>query len=232
MLTTSPHLPRSPKQPLGLLLFDLDGTLLDSSEGIFNAIKHAFICHKLPVDFKADTLRQHAGRGVEFLLKKINGQLTSEQLSTLKYDAFLHYQLHAADMTHPFIGTRELMDTLHEYSIDWGIVTSKTRKLTAAVIDKVPQYKNAKIIVCADDLTYKKPHPMPIIHALKSLNRTSQHTAYIGDTQSDMIAAKRAYCYRIFADYGYEVSTINEDDYDLKISNLEQLRQWIIYTLV
>lgn len=231
MLTTSPHLPKNPKYPLDLLLFDLDGTLLDSSDGIFNAIKHAFVRHQLDVDFEADTLRQHAGRGVEFLLKRINDQISSEQLKTLKHDAFMHYQQHAADMTHPFIGAHELMSTLHEQQISWGIVTSKTRKLTEAVIAKVPQYQDAKVVVCADDLTYKKPHPMPIIHALKSLNKVPQNSAYIGDTQPDMLAAKCAHCYRIFADYGYEASTVNEDDYDLKISNLEQLRQWIIYTL-
>lgn len=232
MLTTSLHLPRSPKYPLDLLLFDLDGTLLDSSDGIFDAVKHAFINHELKIDFNADMLRQHAGRGVEFLLTKINEQLTREQLNVLKYDAFMHYQQHAADMTHPFIGAHELMNTLHQQRISWGIVTSKTRKLTEAVIAKVPQYQEAKIVICADDLSYKKPHPMPIIHALKTLDKIPQHAAYIGDTKPDMLAAKHAHCYRIFADYGYEANMMNDDDYDLKISNLEQLRQWIISTLV
>ena len=229
MLITSPRSQRSPKHRLDLLLFDLDGTLLDSSDGIFTAIKHAFLNHQLKVDFKADTLRQHAGRGIEFLLKQIDGKLTNNQLITLKNDVFFHYQMHAAGMTHPFAGANELINTLLEHNIEWGIVTSKTRKLTEAVLSQIPQHKDAKIIVCADDLTYKKPHPMPILHALQLLNKTAQHSAYIGDTKTDMLAAKRAHCYRIFANYGYEANEINDNDYDLKISNLEQLRQWIIY---
>lgn len=71
---------------------------------------------------------------------------------------------------------------------------------------------------------------MPLIYAVKTLGIYSQCCAYVGDTKSDMLAAKHAHCYRIFAEYGYEACALGSDDYDFKISNLEQLRQWIIST--
>ncbi|WP_395946846.1 HAD family hydrolase [Caedibacter taeniospiralis] len=228
MSTTSPRSKKKPK--LKLVLFDLDGTLLDSSTGIFSAIQYAFTSHNLTIDFEASTLRQHAGRGVEFLLQKINNKLNKDQLLSLKHAAFSHYQTHAVSMTHPFQGVKEIIETLKSHAISWGIVTSKTRELTESVLAKVPYYDQARIVVCADDLNYKKPHPMPLIYAVKTLGIYSQCCAYVGDTKSDMLAAKHAHCYRIFAEYGYEACALGSDDYDFKISNLEQLRQWIIST--
>ncbi|WP_157966648.1 HAD family hydrolase [Fastidiosibacter lacustris] len=217
------------RNKLKLILFDLDGTLLDSSTGIFNAIRYAFIAHNLQVAFEEQTLLKHAGRGVEFLFKEINGKLTKDELISLKETAFWHYQTHAQDTTESYPNVRELFETLQKKAIKWGVVTSKTRVLTEAVLPKLPLFESAAIVVCADDLTYKKPHPMPLLYAMQKLNVSHRCTAYVGDAKTDMCAAKYAGCYRIFANYGYEAVKLTVQEYDLKISNVEQLITWITY---
>ena len=226
MLTTLSHLEKQIK----CILFDLDGTLLDSSFGIFTSIEHAFSQHGLKVDFDHEQLRQYAGNGVTFLLQKIDRQLSKDQLQALKESAFAHYQRHAGDHSRCYPGIKQLFMALKSLGIHWGIITNKTRQLSLAVIESIPMYEECKLLVCADDLAYKKPHPMPILHALAKMNHRACQSAYVGDTLSDMQAAKYSGCFRIFAEYGYANLSTQLDRQmfcDVTIENLEQLRQWI-----
>ncbi|WP_162902339.1 HAD family hydrolase [Facilibium subflavum] len=215
-----------------LVLFDLDGTLLDSSKGVFACIEYAFAQSGIKVDFNHEDLRSYVGNGVAFLLQKINNQLTATQLQALKSLAFTYYQTYAYSLTFAFDGVACLLTTLKEYKIDWAVVTNKTRTLTEAVLQKLPCHEQMKALICADDLTYKKPHPQPLLQVIKDCDAKVEKTLFVGDGLNDMKAAKYAGCQAVLATYGYVDDKALAYPGIIKINDLEQLKTWITYLSV
>lgn len=211
-----------------LILFDLDGTLLDSAEGVFAAIEHALESHGLKPAFNRSELKPFTGYGVSYLLRRICPSLSDQQLQALKDDAFSHYKQQAAFTTSAYPKIKPLLQSLKQHRIDWGIITSKTRGLTEAVIDKIPDYKAMKILICRDDLPCAKPHPMALCHAMRKFNLPAACVLYVGDSLSDMRAAKYAGCRAILAGYGYLPEAADDWPYAAKIEHPEQLQKWII----
>lgn len=212
-----------------LILFDLDGTLLDSSKGIFSSIRHAFLAHDIPVDFDDQALRNQAGNGVGYLVSKIKNNLSKAQVSAIKKSAFGYYKKHAYDETTAYEGAKELLERLNEKGILWGVITNKTRDLTEAVFPLVPSFETASILICREDLAYHKPHPIGFFHAFKTLNIQAKDALYVGDGLVDMLAAKYALCQSVIAKYGYVSKDVALWPHDASIDSLEQLRQWITY---
>ncbi|MFZ9035399.1 MAG: HAD family hydrolase [Francisellaceae bacterium] len=138
------------KKPPRLILFDLDGTLIDSATSIFAAIEHAFSHFGLNIDFDRHQLVDVIGNGVGFILKKIKPELDQGDIDKFRAIAFSHYQQHAKTQTQLFSGVEMLINTLNRQKVLWGIITNKTRLLTEAVIARIPAYHSAVIVLCAD----------------------------------------------------------------------------------
>lgn len=185
------------------VLFDLDGTLLDTASDLGNALNELRHNHQLP-PLPLATIRPYAGYGSREMLK-LAFDIDEHHPHYPNYlDHFLQlYQTHLTRTTQFFPGMEELLTQLDERGITWGIVTNKPGRFAFDLLKTMKLDQRAACIVCGDSLSKRKPDPDQILHACDLLNITPANTLYIGDTVIDVTASKAAGTKSIVALYGY-----------------------------
>jgi 2-phosphoglycolate phosphatase len=179
------------KSPLKAVLFDLDGTLVDSEKDIAEAANYTREHYGL--DRVSDsTIAQYVGNGVLVLLEKSLG--TSDQVKILEaYKVFQdYYRLHCADHTKPYPGTFELLDHLKGRNIQMGVVSNKPQEFTDSVLRQLNLAPYFGVAFGPEATTNRKPHPEPLLIAAQKLGAKPEEAIMIGDSVVDIMAAKAA----------------------------------------
>ena len=197
----------------GCILFDLDGTLLDSAIDIAEAGNQLLRSHNQPTLSLAQ-FRPLTGEGAIKFIEIGFGYLPEATILTqLKQELFSNYENIKHRNSSLFAGVEPMLEEINLAGIPWGIVTNKSTRLTLPLLDIFPIFNTAKALVCADTLSKDKPHPEPILHACATLKRKNTVSLYIGDHERDMQAGTAAGLTTIAALYGY-------------IENIQQTQQW------
>lgn len=185
------------------ILFDLDGTLLDTARDLGNALNHVLARYKLPLcDY--EQYRPVASHGSMGLLNLGFGDLIKEyDFESLRSEFLDFYNANLCVDTLPFDGVDQLITTLDQKDLPWGIVTNKPGWLTDALLPNFNQFKNCKVVISGDTLAERKPHPAPLLHAAEAINVEASSVWYIGDAERDIQAANAANMISVIADYGY-----------------------------
>ncbi|MEY3183310.1 MAG: hypothetical protein RLZ35_1295 [Pseudomonadota bacterium] len=174
------------------ILFDLDGTVLDTApdiQRVINQIREEQGLSPLPLE----QVRPHVSGGSGLLATLLCDTRPSEQaLLGLKKQLLHRYQAHQCEHIVFFPGMEDLLHTLDRQNIPWGIVTNRTQALAEKAISRYPVFEKAHCVVCADTTPHPKPHPAPLLHACTLLNIDPTHTVYIGDDSIDILAGKAA----------------------------------------
>lgn len=200
------------------MLFDLDGTLVDTAPDLALALNHTLFKNGYPEkDFK--DIRGLVSRGGKELIK-LGFKIDEKNINFNKYhQQFLEfYQNNIAINSQLFSEMDSIIDSL-KY---WGIVTNKPTNLATSLLKKLSL--NPDILVCGDSLKYNKPHPKPILFAMQKLG--VKNCAFVGDSIVDMQAANSANITAIAVSYGYETPQKNWKYHHL-ISQPIELKQWI-----
>lgn len=209
--------------------FDLDGTLEDSAYGILKTIE--YLCQKLEIIYPGDKkLRPFVGEGIISLLKLCDHTLSEEKLNQGFLWGLEYHRENAFKHTAIFSDVQALLEEIDQQKIIWGIVTNKVRSIIEPSLKRLPFKPQNDLIICADDLRYAKPHPLPLIEICQRAKIKPYEAIFIGDSVTDLKAAKSANVKAIFANYGY--GNFNEAErlgFDATINNLEELRQWLIF---
>ncbi|MEM7467742.1 MAG: HAD-IA family hydrolase [Pseudomonadota bacterium] len=223
----------SERQPRSLkaLLFDLDGTLLDTAPDLVASVNHvrAEIFSLPPIT--AEQLRPVVGKGSAAMLKLATP--LSEAGTELKRCQALMLDYYAANLineTKPFPGISQLLDYLDETDgIRWGIVTNKPSRFTLPILHGLCLSERAACVVCADMVEAPKPAPDALLFAANALQLPTESCAYLGDANSDMEAAQSAQMCAIAAEWGYIESSEKLDDwpFEARFSTPKQVLQWI-----
>ena len=184
------------------VLFDLDGTLLDSAPDLVATLNHLRSGRGLSA-MPVDDLRHFVSRGAGGLIKA-GMPPCDEGTLQLSRKAFLeHYADNSFIKTRPFDGVEAVLEKLKNAGIPWGIVTNKAEVLTLPIIEKVGWAALAGAIICGDSLEYSKPHPAPVLAACELLGVNPSETLMVGDDKRDIEAGKRAGCHTALVTYGY-----------------------------
>ena len=193
------------------VIFDLDGTLVDTAPDLAAALNYLLITHnKAPLDF--DDIRHVASDGSLGLIKLGFGIHEKDPRYPILRKEFLHYYLnHIADRSVLFEGMDEILHFIESLQIPWGVVTNKPTDLTLKLLKALSLDKRTNCVVCGDTLKERKPHPEPLIYAAKLLNLKPEECCYIGDAERDVQASKAAKMTSIFASYGYLHADINPE---------------------
>lgn len=212
------------------ILFDLDGTLLDTAPDLAKAANCLYQAHgKNSIEF--ESLRLLAGEGSPKFIEHGFGKLDELKDYAALRKEYLDYYFQTQYTTSIFFpGIETLLQELNTRELPWGIVTNKSTDLTTALFPKFPLLETAKVIVCADTLEKAKPHPEPLWYACEKLNVSPNHSVFIGDHERDVQAAKAAGLTAIAALYGYIPSmeiakTWQADKY---ISTVEELSKLLL----
>jgi len=198
------------------ILFDLDGTLLDTALDFEYAIQQlasdlSLSSSIIPLpsitisrDFSIDSLRYAVNNGVEAIIKlAFNIEKNHPHYGLLSETFLSHYLKCLGQHVVLFPGILECLSQLNTAKIPWGIVTNKLQKFTLPLIEKLSILQQAQIVVSGDTLVHTKPHPAPLEYACKKMNMNPRHTLYVGDAQRDVQAAQAAHMPCVVATYGY-----------------------------
>lgn len=188
---------------LQAVLFDLDGTLADTSTDMADALNILFDAIGKPsIDY--ELARKHTSQGSIALIQLGFDTPLEEPLRTQLQKQYL--QIYAENLclkTKLFPGIPNLLDELDISKIPWGIVTNKPGYLAEPLIKQLDLAERSKCIVSGDSLSRRKPHPDPLHHAATILVVNEQNTIYIGDDPRDIQAGKAAGMLTAVANYGY-----------------------------
>lgn len=215
------------------ILFDLDGTLVDSAPDLFEAIHLTFSQLKLECPTK-ENIRQWIGNGVDKLLHRsltlsLDGLAASADFLWARQIFFDQYQKQSGKYSTLYPDVLRLLRKLHQQKILLACITNKNRQFTIPLLEQLNIKKYFDVIVCGDDLSNKKPHPEPLIYAAKKLNVNVKQCLMVGDSISDIQAAKNAGAAIVCVDYGYSQGTdLKLMNVNATISNISQIEKYIV----
>ncbi|WCM95370.1 HAD-IA family hydrolase [Paracidovorax anthurii] len=185
------------------VLFDLDGTLLDSAPDLAAAADKLRTDRGLP-SLPALKYRSMAGAGARGMLGVAFG-ITPEDADfpALREEFFANYEACIQERTTVFDGVESLIARLVEEGVPWGVVTNKASRFTLPLTQAIPLFGTAGAIVSGDSTPYSKPHPAPLLEAASRLGVDPGECLYVGDDERDIIAGHAAGMGTVAALYGY-----------------------------
>jgi N-acetyl-D-muramate 6-phosphate phosphatase len=187
---------------LRAILFDLDGTLLDTAPdmiGALNALRHEHHLAPLPYDMVRPGVSHGAGR----LVKIGFPDAGPDSVAALQRRFLDIYRGALCSETRLFPGMEQVLNTLAERGLKSGIITNKMAWLTDPLLEQLGLRERFACVVSGDTVAERKPHPLPLLHAAKLAGVASEECIYVGDAERDVQAAHAAGMPALVANYGY-----------------------------
>ena len=189
-----------------LILFDLDGTLVDSAADLYRAMNLSLEKLGFPLVTEVQ-IRAWVGKGAaklcETVLDHLFGDANPEQLNHL-HDTFV--EIYAQELcvdTKVYAGVLEFLQYCQTHQITMACVTNKPEHLARGILDVLGLSAYFKMVIGGDSLAERKPHPLPLLHCMQQQNALASETLMIGDSSNDVEAARRAGIDCIVVSYGY-----------------------------
>jgi phosphoglycolate phosphatase len=210
-------------KPVKLILFDLDGTLIDSAPDLARALNRMLVEFALPKVSQA-LVREWVGNGTAKLVERaldfsvnhllVNQSLTNPEsvielddidaLQSKALDAFLvHYDACCAHKTVLYDGVLGALEQFSRQQITMAIVTNKPRRFIAPILQHLAIAHYFTLCLGGDELVNKKPHPEPLLHCIQVLNVDGSQVLMVGDSRNDIAAARAANITVVAMNYGY-----------------------------
>jgi 2-phosphoglycolate phosphatase len=185
------------------VLFDLDGTLVDSAPDLGAAADKMRTDRGL-ASYPLERYRPMAGAGARGMLGVAFG-ITPEspEFNELREEFFVAYERRMLLNTHVFDGVQALIEALREQGLLWGVVTNKSMRFTDPLTRAIPLFATAGAVVSGDTTPFAKPHAEPLHEAARRLGVPSESCIYVGDDERDIIAGRAAGMRTVAAAYGY-----------------------------
>ncbi|MEZ0152200.1 MAG: HAD family hydrolase [Candidatus Reddybacter sp.] len=185
------------------VLFDLDGTLLDTAPDFTTSINLILKRHQRPTLTENDirAIITHGSAGL--LSHTFHCNEGDANFETLREEFLDIYFAHLAQKTCLFPGLEKLLEALGQRDIPWGIVTNKPRRFTRAILEGIALQPAPQSVVCPDDVTHNKPHAEPVLLACEQLGVAPRNTVFIGDHLRDIESGRNAGTATIAAAFGY-----------------------------
>jgi phosphoglycolate phosphatase len=190
------------------VLFDLDGTLADTAPDLAFALNQVLQEQGYdPLPF--EQIRPVVSHGGLALIKLgFNIDESAPQFDTLRQRLLAIYREHIVHHTTLFAGMANLLDTIEQRGLNWGVVTHKPGWLTEPLLEGLALKKRAATIVSGDTLNERKPHPAPMLLACRQAGSSAAQCLYVGDAERDIEAGRNAGMQTLVALFGY----IGEND--------------------
>ena len=185
------------------VLFDLDGTLIDTApEFIHIGLQLRAAAGLAPMS--GDIIRQSvSGGAISMVQTALELSATDPHFETWRQQFLTLYEAELGQYSAPYPGLVELIAELHGAGVSWGVVTNKLERFAAPLMNRMPFDPPAGAVITPDHVAQPKPDPEAILLACKHLGASPKHSLFIGDHLRDIEAGKSAGCYTIAAAYGY-----------------------------
>jgi len=188
---------------LQAVLFDLDGTLIDTAPD-FAVVVNQLLANHGKAELPYAAIRETVSHGARALVSlAFDLQEGDDGFEALRLELLDLYGQHLSVETALFPGIHELLLWLENHNIPWGIVTNKPRLYAEPILTDLLISERCSAMVCPDDVTNTKPDPEPMLLACKQIGCDVQQTLYVGDHRRDIDAGKNARMKTIAVNYGY-----------------------------
>ncbi|RLA07763.1 MAG: phosphoglycolate phosphatase [Gammaproteobacteria bacterium] len=191
-----------PKNKIQAVLFDMDGTLVDTAPDMADTLNLLLKKNNL-TKLDQKIIRPFVSQGAMALIKLAFQSCSIKKQETLKDEYLTMYQDNFTNKSALFEGTNKILSYLDKNNIKWGIVTNKPHGFAKPLLEHLKIYKNCAVLVCGDSLAKNKPHPLPLKIAAQKINIDVKKCIYIGDDIRDMQAAIAAKMPCAVAKWGY-----------------------------
>ncbi|NCS66250.1 MAG: phosphoglycolate phosphatase [Hydrogenophilales bacterium CG03_land_8_20_14_0_80_62_28] len=189
------------------VLFDLDGTLVDTAPDLGDTI-NALLARRNRPALAEPAIRAQASHGSQALIRLAFGVAEHDSgLPELRREFLEHYSAHLADRSTLFPGMDRLLAELEDRAIAWGVVTNKPACYTEPLLERLGLLKRAACVVSGDTCARSKPDPEPMWHACRKIDLAPERCLYVGDAERDIEAARAVHMPAIVALYGYLAET-------------------------
>lgn len=213
---------------LSCVLFDLDGTLVDTAPDLISCLNWALNLHGFDAA-ATEIIKPFISYGAAAMINASQPTLDDAVKADILETMLAHYQNNIAEHTVFFSGMADTLAAIEAQGLKWGVVTNKRERFTNPLMDALKLTERAACIVSGDTTANPKPHPEPMLLACKQADVDPQECVYIGDARHDITAGKNAQMKTLAAVYGY----INPGDApetwgaDALIESPEQISTWI-----
>jgi phosphoglycolate phosphatase len=193
----------TPTSSVQAVLFDLDGTLVDSAPDLAGAVNELRQAHGLSA-LPFEVLRPMVGSGARGMLQAAFGIGPEDaRFDELRSDFLARYEARILRDTRVFARVEPVLQALERKQLPWGIVTNKIARFSAPLVEGLGLRSRCAVLVSGDTTAFAKPHPQPLLEAARQLALAPQHCIYVGDDRRDMEAGRRAGMPTLAAAWGY-----------------------------
>ena len=185
------------------VLFDLDGTLVDSAPDLAGAANEMRVARGLgPVPF--EQLRPMVGAGARGMVGAAFGVVPGQQgYEALRDDFLARYERRLLKETAVFAAMEPVLRRLEAVPLAWGIVTNKALRFARPLIEGLALHDRAAVLIGGDSTPFSKPHPEPLLAAARGIGVDPARCVYVGDDHRDMRAGRAAGMATLAAGWGY-----------------------------
>ncbi len=185
------------------ILFDLDGTLIDSAPDLGAAVDEMRVARGLP-SLPLESYRHMAGAGARGMLGiAFDMKPDHPEFNEYKEEFFRIYENRLTQLTSAFDGVAHMLQALQQRGLPWGIVTNKSSRFTDPLVRQMALLSPAAVVISGDTTPHAKPHPEPLFEAARRLRMDPTQCWYVGDDERDIVAGKAAGMQTLAATYGY-----------------------------
>jgi phosphoglycolate phosphatase len=203
-------------KPNKAVLFDLDGTLIDTAPDMIYALKTVLKNNHTNTSISDKTLRKYVSDGSIGLINLVFPNENNAEILRLQSQFLDAYEKNLSSESQIFPHLDDLLFFLENNHFMWGIVTNKPTRMTLQLLNCLELY--CPYVVCGDTLRDRKPSPKPLIIASKLMNIDPINITYVGDAKRDIEAGRLANMKTVSAEYGYIKDEDDPKSWDADIS--------------
>jgi len=213
---------------MSLLIFDLDGTLIDSKADLVHSVNAARNLMGMP-SISEQVVASYVGNGAPVLMRRVLGPEASEQDVQRALEFFLaYYRDHMLDNTRLYPGVKEALDRLHESGLKMAVLTNKPVRFSRALVEGLGLGPHFFQVYGGNSFEQKKPDPIGIETLLMESGAPREHTIMVGDSGVDVRTARNARVRACGVSYGFQPESFEQDPPDIVIDKMMELADYVL----
>ena len=209
-----------------VLIFDLDGTLVDSKKDLTASVNYIRTRFDLPV-LTEEEIARFIGNGALMLIRRaLDTKATEENVQTGLQMFLSYYRAHMLDSTALYPGVRETLDRLRDCKL--AVLTNKPVHFSCAMLDGLGIYRHFAAVYGGNSFDHKKPDPVGIYQILSDTKGQREKTWMIGDSAVDVLTGRNAGVMTCGVTYGYATETFKDAQPDFLIDQFSELERLVL----
>ncbi len=205
------------------MIFDLDGTLIDSKDDLIASV-NATLVHMEKAPLPGDVVASYVGNGAPVLIRRAMGAEADDKLVETALAYFLqHYNEHCLDRTRLYPGAQEVLDVAREKGIRLAVLTNKPERISNVILDGLGVKETFFRVYGGNSLAAKKPDPIGIDTLRAEAEIAAERTVMVGDSWVDIETARNAKVYSVGLTYGLQPESLVRVPPDLLLDRMDDL---------